>query len=288
MPQPITKEQADAGLDLDAYFRRIGYTGQRTASLDTLKAIVLHHVMSIPFENLNPFLKWPVRLDLESLQRKLVHEGRGGYCFEQNSLLSHVLKTLGFQVTQLIARVMWNVPEGVIRPRSHMLLRIDLDKQPYIVDVGFGGSTLTGVLRLEPEIEQATPHELFRLIETGKELFVMQAKIRDEWRPLYRFNLEEQYLPDYEVSNWYTSTHPNSHFVTSLIVARPDQGRRYTLYNNELTTHHMDGKSEQQPLRDAAELRATLEENFRVTLPEAPELDTALQQLIVRAGSSED
>ena len=56
----------------------------------------------------------------------------------------------------LAARVIWNQPEGQVTPRSHMLLHVDLDGQPHIVDVGFGGLTLTGVLRLAPDVEQPT------------------------------------------------------------------------------------------------------------------------------------
>lgn len=266
-------------LDLDGYFQRIGYAGRRTVSLDTLKGIVRHHAETIPFENLNPFLRWPVRLDLASLQQKLVRDGRGGYCFEQNLLLSQVLQALGFQVTELAARVMWNVPEGVITPRGHMLLRIDLDEQSYVVDVGFGGLTLTGVLRLEAGIEQATPHEPFRLVGAD-ESFVMQAKLRDHWQVLYRFDLQKQFLADYEVTNWYLSNHPNSYFVNGFIAARPAADRRYALLNNELVVHHLNGKTERRRLGSVAEIRALLVEQFRLSLPAAPELDAALQRLI--------
>lgn len=153
-----------AAIDLDAYFQRIGYTGERTPTLDTLRALHVRHTEAIPFENLNPLLKWPVRLDAPSLEQKLVRDGRGGYCFEQNRLLRHVLEALGFSVKGLAARVVWNAPEGAITARTHMLLRVDLNEQPYIVDVGFGGQTLTGPLRLEPDTEQTTPHEPFRLL----------------------------------------------------------------------------------------------------------------------------
>ncbi len=149
-------------------------------------------------------LKWPVRLDAPSLQQKLVRAGRGGYCFEQNLLLSHVLNGLGFNVSGLAARVLWNAPEGTITAGGHMLLRIDLDGKPYVADVGFGVLTLGAPLWLEPDIDQATPHEPFRLIRAGQD-FVMQAKLGETWKALYRFDLQEQLLPDYEVTNWYPS-----------------------------------------------------------------------------------
>lgn len=266
-------------LDLDAYFDRIGYTGPRAPTLDVLHAIVRHHTEAIAFENLNPLLGWPVRLDVASLQQKLVEGGRGGYCFEHNLLLKHVLEALGFDVTGLAARVLWNRPEDAITARGHMLLRVDLDEGPHVVDVGFGGMTLTGVLRLEPEVVQATPHEPFRLVRAGGD-FVMQAKVRGAWEPLYRFDLQAQYLPDYEVTNWYLSHHPDSHFINGLIAARTTPDRRFALRNNELAVHHLDGRTERRVLTRVAALREALEGPFGLTLPDDPALEAALERLV--------
>lgn len=274
-----------AAFDLDAYFERIRYAGDRSPALDTLQAIHLRHTEAIPFENLNPFLRWPVPLDAQSLQEKIVRNGRGGYCFEQNVLLNHALGALGFRVTGLAARVLWNAPEGAVVRRSHMLLRVDLAEGSYIADVGFGGQTPTGPLRLEPDAEQPTPHEPFRLTRVGAE-YILEAKIAGAWKRLYRFDLREELLPDYEVMNWYLSNHPNSRFVTGLIAARPAPGRRYALYNNEFAMHDLNGKTERRLLATAAELREALEDAFHVTLPDAPELDAALERLAARPGQA--
>jgi N-hydroxyarylamine O-acetyltransferase len=268
--------------DLDAYLARIGYSGSRSAKLETFEAVHLAHVQTIPFENLNPLLRWPVRLDIRSLQQKMVQEGRGGYCFEHNLLFGCALTALGFEVTGLSARVLWNQPEDVVPARSHMLLLVDLDDRAYIADVGFGGQTLTGPLRLQQGIVQATPHEPFRLLAVSGS-FLMQACIRGEWKVLYRFDLQEQFLPDYEVMSWYLSNHPTSHFVTGLTAARPERDRRYALRNTDLTVHHVNGETERRRLATAAELRAALENVFRLTLPDAPELHATLDRLVVRA-----
>ena len=283
MHNPALQPAMTAAIDLDTYFQRIGYAGARTPTLDTLRAIQLRHTETIAFENLNSVMRWPVRLDRESLQQKLVRDGRGGYCYEQNLLFGHVLKALGYQVTGLAARVLWNEPDAAITPRSHMLLSVELNEEPYIADVGFGILTPTAPLRLEPDIEQATPHEPFHLIRAGQE-FVMQAKIRGDWKTLYRFDLQEQLEPDYEVSNWYISTHPDSIFVTGLMAARPAKDCRYALRNNELTVHHLDGGTERHVLTNIAEMRETLESAFRLTLPDDPELDSALARLTAPAG----
>jgi len=266
-------------IDLDAYFERIGHAGARAVGADTLAAIHLQHPQSIPFENLNPFLGWPVRLDLPSLERKLVRGGRGGYCYEHNLLLSQVLQQLGFRVRELAARVLWNVPEGTVRSRSHMLLLVDLDEGRYVADVGFGGLTLTAPLRLEADIEQRTPHETFRLIAAG-DGFVMQAQVDKSWRSLYAFDLQEQLLADYEVVNWYLCHHPSSHFITGLIAARADRGCRYALRGNEFAVHHVNGATERRVVTTTDDLRATLEGTFRLTLPDGPELQAALQRAI--------
>lgn len=266
----------DSSIDLDAYFQRIGHDGDRAPTLETLRAIQLRHVQTIPFENLNPLLGLPVPLDPASLQHKLIQERRGGYCYEQNLLLRDVLRALGFRVTGLAARVVWNAPEGAIRPQSHMLLLVDLDGSPHLADVGFGGQSPTAPLRLEPDAEQPTPHGLYRLIQSPRD-YILESQVQGAWRPLYHFTLQEQETVDYEVANWYVSTHPSSHFRHNLFVARAAPGgRRLALRRNELTTHHPNAESEHRLLTTPAEIREALETTFGITPPEVPNLDSVL------------
>lgn len=265
-------------IDVDAYFRRIGLPGARAPTLDTLRAIHARHPQAVPFENLDPFLRRPVKLDLAALERKLIRERRGGYCFEHNLLLAAVLSAVGFRVTGLAARVAWNAPEGALRPRGHMLLRIDLGDETYVADVGFGGLTLTAPLRLAAEVEQPTPHETFRLLEAAGQ-YVMQALVRGEWRALYRFDLQPQLLPDYEVTSWYLSNHPESPFVNGVMVARAAAGRRYALAGRRLSIHPLQGPTEQRDLDGVADLRRTLEETFALRVPAGAEVDARLAQL---------
>jgi N-hydroxyarylamine O-acetyltransferase len=261
------------------YFERIGYADSPAPMLETLRALHLRHVQAIAFENLNPLLGRPVLLDAESLERKLLHEQRGGYCFEQNLLFMRVLEAIGFRVTGLAARVVWNASEDAVTKRSHMLLRIDLDDGVYIADVGFGGQTLTGPLRLVPDIEQPTPHEAFRLIQSGGD-FVLQSLIENGWRSLYRFDLQRQHPIDYEAPNWFVSTHPGSIFRTTLRAARPFEGGRYALLNNQLAVHRLGKETERRSLTSVAEIRRALEELFLLLLPEGDELDAALARFL--------
>ncbi|GJL59668.1 MAG: N-hydroxyarylamine O-acetyltransferase [Nitrospirales bacterium] len=267
-----------AVIDLEAYFQRIGYTGERRATLDVLRSIQFRHTQTIAFENLNPLMGWPVLLDVGSLQQKMVRDGRGGYCFEQNLLLKHALETLGFHITGLAARVLWNTPEEVIPPRSHMLLLVDLDDHHYVVDAGFGGVTLTSPLLLTTDIHQATPHELFRLLKMNDE-YITQVNIRDEWITLYRFSLSEHLLPDYEVASWYLSTHPDSLFVNRLLAARVASECRYALRNNQMTLYHRNGDMEHHLITNVNDMRQTLKNEFHITLPDVPELEALLMRV---------
>jgi len=264
--------------ELDAYLARIGYAGPRTATIDTLEAVHALHPAAIPFENLNPLLGWPVSLGVDSLQSKLVAGGRGGWCFEHNTLLRHALEALGFSVTSLAARVLWNAaPGSPIGPRSHMLLLVDLDDELFIADVGFGGNVLTAPLRLEPRVAQFTPHEPHRLwpIESG---FVLETCLSGEWMPLYRFTMEPQFPADYEVSNWFLCHHPSSFFRQILICARATADGRYTLRNNALAVHRNNG-TEMRTLADPAALRSSLENDFGLRLPESLELAAMLERV---------
>lgn len=264
-------------VDLGAYFRRISYAGPRTPSLATLRAIHRLHPEAITFENLDPLLGCVPKLDIVSLQRKLIHDGRGGWCFEQNLLLSAGLTAVGFRVRQLGARVLWGGSPDRIAARSHMLLRIELDEGPYIADVGFGAMTLTGPLRLVANIEQETPHEPFRLVRVGEDLR-MEARLGETWTALYRFDQQALFLPDYEVSNYYLSKAPESHFTHGLMAARHDPHRRHTLRNNQLAVHYRNGTTERRRLTNAAALRGTLEGTFRLRLPDTPALEPLLER----------
>jgi N-hydroxyarylamine O-acetyltransferase len=265
-------------IDLQAYLRRIGWEGALVPDMSTLQAIVTAHVAAIPFENLNPLLGLPVSLELAALERKLVREGRGGYCFEQNLLLQAVLREIGFDVSGLIARVLWTQPEDAITAQSHMLLRVEMAGESWLVDVGFGGQTLVGVLWLQADIEQATQLEPFRLVQVEGD-WRMQSLVRGQWLSLYRFDLRPVPLIDYVVANHYVSTHPDSKFVNHLNVARTLSDSRLSLRNREFTVRRMGHEPERHVLRDGAEVRRVLEQEFLLELPVHPRLDQRLDNL---------
>lgn len=265
-------------IDLDAYLRRVGWSGPVAANLVTLRGLAVAHVASIPFANLNPLMGLPVELGLAALQQKLVDEGRGGYCFEQNLLFEAVLREIGFDVSGLIARVLWGHPEDMESPQSHMLLRVNLAGETWLADVGFGGHVLTGALRLQPDIEQTTGHEPFRLRQHDAE-WRMQSLTHGEWHTLYRFDLRPVPMIDYVVANHYVSTHPASRFVSNLLLGRTPADRRLSLLNYEFSVRRTGHEPERRRLRDVAELRDVIEHEFLLRLPVGADFNRRLEGL---------
>ena len=252
-------------VDLDAYCQRVGYTGERTPTLATLRALQQCHLLHITFENLNPLLGKPVPLDLASLEHKLIHQGRGGYCFENNLLFMAVLTALGFTVRGITARVYWNQPEDAQPPRSHMLLLVTIEDEEYLSDVGFGGMTPTAPLRLHSLAAQNTSLETFRVLPQSDH-FRIEVQLGSVWRLLYRFDLMTQWPIDFDMANWYVACHPASKFVNNLIAVRTDVDRRHTLLNGLYTVRYPDGRSDKQNITDPQAMARLLADTFQINL----------------------
>jgi N-hydroxyarylamine O-acetyltransferase len=253
---------------LAEYLKRIGIDRPVRPDFPTLAAIHAAHVDAIPFEGLDPFLGRQVKLDLAGIQEKLLSDRRGGYCFEQNTLLKAALETIGFSVTGLAGRVRWMAPpDSPLGPRSHMLLKIELPEGPCLADVGFGAFLLDRPLPLATEVEHGTAMGTFRLTRTG-DMFALNVKQPVGWRTAYVFNLEPQLPSDYELANWYTSTNPNVPFMDTLIMERLTCERRYKLVNRRHIIEARDGRVVEERLIDNAdEFAAILDRTFHISPP---------------------
>jgi N-hydroxyarylamine O-acetyltransferase len=259
----------DADIDLPAYFTRIGYTGSSEPSFATLRELNARHVTHIAFESLDPFLGRPVDLDSAAIWAKLVRSRRGGYCQEHNALFHDVLNAVGFSVTALGGRVVWAF-KGQPAPLTHRMTLIELPEGHFIADVGFGQSP-TMPLRLEPDLEQITPHGTYRVAREG-EVFGLQLRLDDRWETMYQFTLAAQTRVDFEVANWFTSTHPRSRFTQNLVVCRVVGETRVNLLNSNLSVRHPDGHVEKRAIADPPELGKLLEDVMDLALPVSAEV----------------
>jgi N-hydroxyarylamine O-acetyltransferase len=252
----------DTEFDQNAWLTRIGYSGPVAPTLETLNRLIFAHSHSIAYETLDIMLGRPPKLDVPTLQHKMIGSKRGGYCFEQNMLFREGLRSLGFQITSLQGRVVRGLAIDAPRPAIHMLLKVELPEGSYLADVGFGNLAPTSALLLSPQIEQETPHEVMRFIDVGGEL-TLQARLKDSWQHIYRVIPYPRYDSEYEITNWYTATHPETPYQGNIIVAKPGPSRsRITMYNARVTIRDADGRAEKRWLADEHEFKDVLRGEF--------------------------
>ncbi|GAA1958423.1 arylamine N-acetyltransferase family protein [Catenulispora subtropica] len=262
--------------DLDAYLARIGYAGDRAPTAATLRALQRAHIYAIPFENLDAVGGTVPSLALSDLMVKLVYcSTRGGYCYEHNTLFSTALRTLGFRVTLLAARVRVGAKPGDVRPRTHMLMLVEAPGDPhrYLADVGFGsGGALLDPMPLAPADVRDHPRH-HRLAVGGSEgpleSWTLQAFQDGEWRDQYAFTVEPFLAPDFEVINWHIATNPKSPFSSRRHAIRTLPDRLLALDARTLTETHADGTVVIRELAGDAEVRQVLADQFGIIEPGA-------------------
>ena len=257
---------SDSVIDIAAYAARIGYTGPLTPTRETLVALHRAQAYSIPFENFDIHLGRPIGLDAASLSRKLLAERRGGYCYELNGLFGRVLGQLGFAVTNLVGR---NLIAGApLRPRAHQLLLVQVEGQPWVADLGFGGNTLLEPIPLLVGPEHRMGFDTYRLQAAPQHNYHVQLLMDGQWQSLYTFTLDEAQPSDYQMMSYFYSNSPDSPFRQQRICARATSEYRATLVDRELKIRRPDGRSTTTLLADDAAYVAALHQYFGITLTE--------------------
>lgn len=215
---------------LDLYFERIGYSRSPAPNLETLRDLHLLHLQNIPYENIDVFCLQGVRLDPESLERKILLRRRGGYCFEQNGLFLMALTALGFKCHPNMARVHRNRPQP--GGRTHNINLVELDGQTWLCDVGFGGSAFRHPLMLQADVEVEQMGERFRLRRSDVHGFYLEKKMGLDWQPFYTFKVEPALPIDMAMANFYTANSRDHIFLDAIMGTRMTGRGRVTLHNH--------------------------------------------------------
>lgn len=262
MSDPQAREGAP--LDVAAYADRLGYHGNLDPSVETLRGLHEAHVLTVPFENLDVHLGRPISLDPSVLFRKIVHERRGGYCYELNGLFAVMLERLGFAVRRLMARVLSGA--APVRPRSHEVLLVEASGERWIADVGFGGNGLIAPMPLRDGHDERQHADRFRVMghrDAEAPAFTLQHDLAGSWHDLYEFTLEQYRPEDYIVANYYNSHSPDSLFVRHVICTKPTRQGRVMLLDQKLKIRTKDG-TRQVAVAHPDDVRALLKEHFGI------------------------
>lgn len=249
-------------LDLDAYLHRIEHDATAAPTGPGLASLHRAHLAAIPFENLDIMLGRGVSVDLESVQAKLVHRRRGGYCYEHGVLFAAALERLGYTVDRLLARV--GGDGQVPRPRTHLALHVEAEGARWLADVGFG-SGLLEPLPFEAGGARSQGGWTYALVSRGHRSWELRERRGPDWMTLYRFDEERQHAADVLVANHFSSTHPRSPFVGQPVVVRKDADSIRRLLGRRLTLTRPDGSTHERQLTDG-EIADALRDDFRVPL----------------------
>jgi N-hydroxyarylamine O-acetyltransferase len=255
--------------DLDAYFERIQWGGGTNPTFETLAGLLRAHLLQIPFENFDVLLGRGVRLDIAGVQAKLVHAHRGGYCFEHATLFAAVLEKLGFQTLRHTARVVIFAPITAA-PRTHMFLTVRLPQGRFVVDPGFGPFASRIPIPLVDGAAPSGDHETHWMTRDG-DRWMLRAQLGGKLMDAWVTTLEPEHPVDFEMGNYYTSTHPNSLFTNRLIIAALNEEGRVTAMNRDVNVWHGNTPSPAQ-LADRPALRELLITHFGFDLPEVEHL----------------
>jgi N-hydroxyarylamine O-acetyltransferase len=245
-----------------SYLARIGYSGPIVPSAETLRTLHRAHLLAVPFENLDIALGRKIVVDENAILRKVVELRRGGFCYELNCAFGALLRTLGFQVTLLSARVARsNGGEG---PEfDHLTLKIDLE-EPWLADVGFGDSFLEP-LRLEAATEQADPAGIFRLVDDGSRWYLQKLGVDGDWKAQYSFSLQPRRFEEFAGMCHFHQTSPDSSFTRNSICSQATPDGRITVSDMRLIITR-NGSRDETTIASEEQRQKILEERFGIRL----------------------
>lgn len=248
-------------MNVDAYLKRINYTGSLERTPETLRALQLAHLFAVPFENLSIHSNEPIVLNEDALFTKIVNDRRGGFCYECNGLFAGLLRALGFDVKMLAAGV--GRADGTFGPQfDHMTLMVTLDDR-WLVDVGFGDS-FSEPLLLDSRSEQVQGTRSFRLEADNDHLILSRRNDGGDWQAQYRFSLEPHEFPDYEETCRYHQTSPDSHFTKGVICSRATSDGRITLSDMRFITTGPKQERDERNLSSREEFDQILRDQFGI------------------------
>jgi N-hydroxyarylamine O-acetyltransferase len=249
-------------VDVPSYLARIDYSGLTAPAADTLRAIHHAHLLTVPFENLDIALGREIVVDEDAFVRKVVEQRRGGFCYELNGAFAALLRSLGFRVTLLSARVARD--QGGEGPEfDHLTLRVDLE-EPWLADVGFGESFLEP-LRMEPGPDQVDPAGTFRLVDPGDRLQLQKVEPVGVWKRQYSFTLLPRRLEQFAGMCHYHQTSPDSSFTQNRVCSKATADGRITLSGMKLIVTQA-GHREEKILPSQEEWNRALREHFGIRL----------------------
>ncbi len=228
---------------------------------ELLSDIQYAYAATVPYENLDILAGIPLSLEEADLYDKIVTRHRGGYCFEVNGFLTSLLRSIGYDVTEYMARYLRG--ETDIPMRRHRVLVVTCgDASRYVVDAGIGQNAFRRPIPFVENGEITVCGETYRLVKRDFYGWVIEDWHKGQWRAFYGFTEEVQLNLDYIMPSFWCEKHPDSPFTKGNILSiKTDTGRK-TLDGN--TFRCFDGTTVTEKELSAEEIPAVLKEVFGI------------------------
>ncbi len=248
---------------INKYFRRIGLNYDISSfkpDLNSLNKIQYAHVTSVPYENIDILNNIPLNFNIESLYEKIILKNRGGYCFEINCLYSDLLKSLGYNTKNYMARYLRN--ETAIPMRRHRVMVVKLPEGEFLCDAGIGdrAARIPVLLSDTPQDQYGETYKIIKEPFFGNVLYDLY---KGEWKRHFSFTEEEQLDIDYIMPSFYCEKHPDSPFNKSYIVSIKTENGRMTL--DGMTAKIFDNKTViSETIENEDGIKKILSERFNI------------------------
>jgi N-hydroxyarylamine O-acetyltransferase len=250
-------------MDIQKYLQRIQYSDLLKPNLQELKNLQKSHLLHVPFENLDIHYGKTIELDIEKIYNKIVLNNRGGFCYELNGLFFELLKTIGFEVKMVSARV-YDKEKDFGPEFDHMVIITRIENSDYLTDVGFGEFAFEP-LRIELSTIQKDERGEFKFEEYDFNYLKVSKREDEKWIPQYIFSLQVRELNEYEKMCTYHQTSPDSHFTQKRVCSLPTDNGRITITGNKLKFTSLEDQTEKH-IEDEVEFHKMLKDYFNTTL----------------------
>jgi N-hydroxyarylamine O-acetyltransferase len=205
----------------------------KKANLDSLNTLIAKHIQLFAFSSINVLLKKELSLDPAPLFDRVITNDTGGYCFEHNKIFNIVLKELGFEVKTFMARIV--LGGHFNNSRTHRVNIVTIDKQDYLVDVGFGSLGPSGAILIESNFQTSFNSSAYKVSKKDNEFQLQLNKNGDAPLTLYVFDNARYTEKDCEQGHFFSHKSPDAIFVNNLVVSKIFPNKVIHILNKEFS-----------------------------------------------------
>ncbi len=247
------------------YLQRLQVNNTEILSYSFLSKLQEQHLLTVPFENLDIHQGKKIVLEEGRIYEKIVACGRGGFCYELNGLFCWLLRSLGFTVSIVSARVYMPTIDRFTPEFDHMAFIIDLENK-YLVDVGFGDNFRKPIALPDGIVEDISGTYRVQPFGSAPDTYILQKQENNNsWQHVYSFTAHPRIISDFDEMCTFHQTSPESRFTQEVICTMATINGRVSLSDDSLTITDEGSKKKTKVVSDK-DFKHKLMDHFGIQL----------------------